>query len=179
LVCFLILAVVGANIGRGQTAGIKHPPGHAITPSDRLQVRAAIDAASSKAGAPIVIKLVSKNIWHDRVMVTDYGAEVDFELIVVDSTGKEAPRTRLGDQLFRGDYVLLHTTVTYLEPGQEIRAEIEVTKIYDVTQPGTYYVWATRDPLPGSPDEPTPTGDQSKRPIERAFSNPVQFTIIP
>ncbi len=177
--CFLILAVLGANIGRGQTAGIKHPPGGAIAPSDRLQVHAAIDPAIAKAGTAIIVKLVSKNIWYDTLIVSDYGSEVDYELVVVDSSGKELRRTRFGNQLFLGQYVLLRTAVTYLEPGQEIRAEIEVTKIYEVTQPGTYYMWATRDPLPGSPDEPTPTGDQSKRPIERAFSNPVQFTIVP
>jgi hypothetical protein len=177
--CFLILVVLGANIARGQTAGIKHPPGRAIAPSDRLQVRASIDPASAKAGTPIVIKLVSKNIWYDTLIVSDYGSEVDYELIVFDSSGKELRRTRLGNQLFLGEYVLLRTAVTYLEPGQEIRAEIEVTKIYEATQPGTYYLWATRDPLPGSPDELAPTGDQSKRPIERAFSNPVQFTIVP
>jgi hypothetical protein len=176
---FFVLTVLGANVGRGQAPGINHPPNHAIIPSERIQVRAAIDPASAKAGTPIIVKLVSKNIWYDVVTVSDYGAEVDYELIVVDSSGKEAPRTARGDQLFRGEYVLLRTAVIYLEPGKEIRAEIDVTKIYQVAQPGTYYMWATRDPFPGSPDEPKPTGDQSKLPIERAFSNPVQFTIVP
>jgi hypothetical protein len=176
---FFVLTVLGANIAGGQTPGIHHQPNRAIIPSDRIQVRAAIDPASTKAGTPIVVKLASKNVWYDTVTVSDYGAEVDYELIVVDSSGREAPRTPLGDQLFRGQYVLLRTAVTYLEPGQEIRAEIDVTKIYQVTQPGIYYMWATRDPLPGSPDEPKLTGDLSKLPIERAFSNPVQFTIVP
>jgi hypothetical protein len=176
---FVVLVVLGANIAGGQTPGINHPPNHAIIPSDRIQVLAAIDPASAKAGTPIVVKLISKNIWYNTVTVSDYGADVDFELIVVDSAGKEVPRTAAGDRLFRGEYVLLHTMLAYLEPGQEIRAEIEVTKIYQVTQPGTYYMWATRDPFPGSPDEPKLTGDLSKLPIERAFSNPVQFTIVP
>jgi hypothetical protein len=178
--CLLLaLTFLGANIAGGQTTGIHHPPNHAIIASDRIQVRASIDPASTKAGTPIVIKLISKNIWYDTVTVSDYGAEVDYELIVVDSSGREVPRTRLGDQLFRGEYVLLRTAIIYLEPGQEIRAEIDVTKIYQLTEPGTYYMWATRDPFPGSPDEPKLTGDLSKLPIERAFSNPVQFTIVP
>jgi hypothetical protein len=177
--CLLILAVLGANIAGGQTPGIHHPPDHAIIPSERIQVRAAIDPASAKAGTPIVVKLISKNIWYDTVTVSDYGVEVDYELIVVDSSGRQLPRTLLGDQIFRGAYVLLRTAVTYLEPRQEIRAEIDVTKIYQLMQPGIYYMWATRDPLPGSPNQPKLTGDLSKLPIERAFSNPVQFTIVP
>jgi hypothetical protein len=177
--CFLVLTMLSASIALGQTAGINHPPNHAIIPSDRIQVRAAIDPVRAKAGTPIVVKLVAKNIWYNVVGVSDYGSDVDYELIVVDSSGKEATRTPYGDRLFRGGYVLLRTMLIYLEPGQEIRAEIEVAKIYQLTQPGTYYTWATRDPFRGSPDEPTPTGDASKLPIERAFSNPVQFTIVP
>jgi hypothetical protein len=177
--CLLALAVLGANIVGAQTAGIHHPPDHAIIPSDRIQVLAAIDPASTKAGTAIVVKLISKNIWYDTVAVSDFGSDVDHEIVVVDSAGKEVPRTAAGDRLFRGEYVLLHTMLAYLDPGQEIRAEIEVTKIYQLTQPGIYYMWATRDPLPGSPDEPKRTGDLSKLPIERAFSNPVQFTIAP
>jgi hypothetical protein len=177
--CLLALAFLSANIARGQTSGINHPPNHAIVPSARLQVHAAIDPASAKPGTPIVVKLTSKNIWYNVVTVSDYGPDLDYELIVVDSSGKELTRTAYGNRLFRGEYVLLPTMVAELEPGQEIRAEIEVTKIFHVTQPGTYYMWATRDLFPGSPDEPKLTVDQSKLPIERAFSNPVQFTIAP
>jgi hypothetical protein len=176
---FLVLTVAGANIAHGQSAGVNHPANHAIIPSERLQVRAAIEPASAKSGTPIIVKLVSKNVWYNVVTVSDYGADVDYELIVVDSAGKEAPRTAAGERLFRGEYVLLRTMPAYLDPGKEIRAEIDATKIYQLTQPGTYYMWATRDPFRGSPDEPTPTGDVSKLPIERAFSNPVQFTIVP
>jgi hypothetical protein len=172
--CLLLaLAVLSGDAVRAQTSD------RPIIPSDRLQVHAAIEPASAKAGTPIVVKLIAKNIWYNTVTVSDYGAEVDYGLIVVDSLGKEAPRTRLGNQVFRREYILLRTAVTYLEVGQEIRAEIDVTKIFQLTQPGIYYMWATRDPFPGSPDEPKLTGDLSKLPIERAFSNPVQFTIVP
>jgi hypothetical protein len=176
---FCLVVLLAANAARGQTPGIKHPPNHSIISSDRLHVRAAIDPATVKAGTPIVVKLISKNIWYNVVTVADNSTDIDYELIVVDSSGKELTRTPYGDGLFRGEYVLLHTGVSYLEPGQEIRAEIEVTKIYQVTQPGTYYMWATRDALPGSPDEPKLTVDPSKLPIERAFSNAVKFAVVP
>jgi hypothetical protein len=172
--CWLLaLAVLSGNAVRAQTTD------RATIPSDRIQVRAAIDTASTEAGAPIVVKLISKNIWYNRVTVSDYGAEVDDELIIVDSSGKEVPRTRLGDQLFRGEYVLLRTAVTCLEPGQEIRAEIDVAKTYQVTsrESTTCGPLAPRSPVP--PTKPKLTGDLSKLPIERAFSNPVQFTIVP
>jgi hypothetical protein len=176
---FFVLTVAGAIAAHGQTTGIRHPPNRAIVPSERIQVRAAVEPANAKSGTPLIVKLVSKNVWYNVVTVSDYGADVDYELIIVDTAGKEVPRTAAGDRLFRGEYVLLHTMPAYLDPGQEIRAEIEVTKIYQLTQPGIYYMWATRDPLPGSPDETKLTGDLSKLPIERAFSNPVQFTIVP
>src|ERR1700678_4387336 len=68
--CFLILALLGVVAIRAQTAD------RPIIPSDRLQVRAAIDPASAKAGTPITAKLVSKNIWYDTLTVSAYDRPV-------------------------------------------------------------------------------------------------------
>src|ERR1700691_3275180 len=131
--CFLVLAVLTANAAGAQTFPINHPPGHPIVPSRRLQVLATVEPASAKPGAPIIVKLILKNVFYKDVKVSDISSEVDYELEVVDRAGKELTRTAFGDRLYWGKYVLLHTDGYELDLFQEVRSEIDVTKIFQLT----------------------------------------------
>ncbi len=130
------------------------PPGYKVT--------VAIGSASVKIGRPIIVKLSSKNVSPKVTMLAEVSPDTDYGLIVVDSSGKELPRTAFGDEI-------LYANIEYgaqpvrreMKPGQEIRSEIEVTRIYKVNQPGVYYMWAYRDP---SPDP----GDRVKPPFEES-----------
>lgn len=106
--------------------------------STRLRLTAAIDPASAKLHVPITVKLTLKNTSSKIASVVDTSPEYDFEFVVADSSGKEPPRTALGDRMSQGKFVLLRSNRQDLEPGQEIVSEIDVTKIYQITQPGTY-----------------------------------------
>jgi len=172
VISLLALVILGASAAAGQTSGANHP----IIDSWRLQVLATMEPASAKAGTPIIVKLVLRSVWYRVVNVSDISPGNDYELVVVDSSGNKLSRTRYGDQLFRGEYVLLHTDLAYIEPGQEIGSEIDVTKIFQLDQPGIYYLWAIRGGIWPDPDDfVKPTVDS---PIEKAFSNPVRFAIV-
>src|SRR5580700_202619 len=105
VISLLPLVILGANIAVGQTSGVNHP----IIDSWRLQVLATMEPPSAKAGTPIIVKLVLRSVWYRVVDVSDISPDNDYELVVVDSSGNKLSRTQYGDQLFRGEYVLLHT----------------------------------------------------------------------
>lgn len=101
-------------------------------------------------------------------------------MIVADGKGNELKRTAFGNRLYWGKYVLLRTDAHDLEPGEQIASQIELTRIYEVTQPGTYYARASRGRTsPDLDEEAKSTVEEEKRPIARAFSNPIQFTVVP
>ncbi len=166
-VFMLALAVLSGNAVRAQTSD------RPVIPSTRLQLKATIDPASAKLGTAITVKLVLKNISSKVVRVADTSPEYDYELIVADSKGNKLILTDFGDGLYQGKYVLLRSSAIDMEPGQEVQSQIEVTKIYQVNQPGVYYLRANHRNIVPDP------ADQAKSSVERAFSNPVQFTVIP
>jgi hypothetical protein len=178
----IAISVSGANLALGQTPGktfaAEREP-RPVVASSRIQLRAAVDAASVRSGVPIVVKLLLRNASSTLVSVGDSRPEYDYDLTVTDGSGKELPRTALGNQLLRHEYSVLHSDSHDLEPGQEIEAEIEITRIYQVSQPGTYYMRAVFHAIWSDLPGQSKSVDESKRPTEKAFSNPLQFTVIP
>jgi hypothetical protein len=166
-VVMLALAVVSGNAVSGQA------PDRPVIPSTRLQLKATMDPASAKLGTAITVNLVLKNISSKIVRVPDTSPEYDYELILADSKGNKLTLTDFGDGLYQGKYVLLRSSAIDMEPGQEVQSQIEVTKIYQVTQPGVYYLRASHRNIVPDP------ADQAKSTVERTFSSPVQFTVVP
>jgi hypothetical protein len=162
LAWFLALAVQSANAAWGQTPVVQ----------PRLELIAAIDPPTAKLGAPVIVKFILRNVFYRRVAVADNGPEMDYKLVVVDRSGKELKRTDLANRLYSGTYILLRTASFDLDLFEEIRAEIDVTKMYQVTQPGTYVVSAIRGGIYPDP------GDDKNSGLEKAFSNPVRFKVV-
>ena len=176
------IAALGASITLGQTPGQTfraERDARPVVASTRMQLRAAVDAVGVKLGTRIVVTLLLKNVSSALVTVGDSRPEYDYDLTVTDGSGKELPRTALGNQLFRHEYTILHSDSHDLEPGQEMKAGIEITRIYQVTQPGTYYMRAVFHSIWSDlPGESKPV-EESKRPTEKVFSNPIQLTVVP
>jgi hypothetical protein len=176
LLCLLTLAGSNLIVAIAQTPGNEHP----IAASTRLRLTATIDPSSAKLNTPIMVRLALKNVSSKVVSIGDTSPEYDFELAVADSAGKEPPRTALGNRMRAGKFVLLRSNRIDIEPGQEVVSEIDVTKIYEITQPGTYFLRADhRNILPDPDAAHNSTVEESKRPIEKAFSSPIQFTVVP
>jgi hypothetical protein len=87
--------------------------------------------------------------------------------------GKEPPRTEWGDKLLRGEVWSISQQDFDLEPGKEEQAVLDITKIFQLTQPGTYFVRINRFGIWTEKD-----GDNDKF-IETCYSPTVQFTITP
>jgi hypothetical protein len=171
----LILAV--SIVAWAQTS---RPPRPAVA-STRIQVVAAIDGANFKPGTPIILKLTVKNVSSQVMKLGDSDPEIDFDCTVTDASGKELPRTDWGNRLLRHEYSLLSARSQLLEPGQQFQAEIDLGHIYRIEQAGSYYARAVHSTIfSNSVNGVDVTSvEESKRPIEMAFSNPVQFVVVP
>ena len=180
---FFAVALAGAGAVFGQMPGVESRP-NPVKASTRLQLVASVEPASAKAGTPVLISLRLKNVSAKQVAVPINAFEYDYELFVTDASGREPPRTPLGQRIFLGKYSLLKSDGTDLDPAQEIEASLDIAAIYQITQPGTYYVQAfrthlLRDPADTAPRPVSSVVEASKIAIEKAASNVVRFTIVP
>ena len=141
-----------------------------VRASTRLRLLAEVEPANAKAGEPIFLKLRTKNISSKTVGMADTGYN-DYDLTLADGSGKEPPLTKFGVDL-RENAILLRSVSLDLEPGEEASVTLEITKIYRLA-PGTYYLRASRHTI--NPE----SREEFGRVDERAFSNPVMFTVLP
>jgi hypothetical protein len=125
----------------------------------------------ARVGEPIWIKLRLKSLSYRSVKLSDTWLEHDFQINVVDADGKEPPRTKFGQHSFLPE-TLLRSTWLYLDPGQELQATIEITKVYQLTHAGVYSIRASRIVAPESKED-------AAAGVETGFSNTVTFAIRP
>ena len=137
------------------------------TISTRLQLRAWVETADPRIGSPVVVAFQLKNTSTSVAYVQEISTELDYELTVTDQAGREVSRTHHGRHLAedeRGG----SAQAQELMPGQALEGSIDVCAIYDFKKPGKYYARLSRVVLPAG---------TLVKPIEKAFSNPVVFTI--
>ncbi len=174
------IAILGEAI-RGQVPRTT-TQANPVYASTRLQLTASVESATARLGTPVLIKLRLRNVSASSVTVVATANDVDYELFVTNAFGKEMDRTPLGKGIFQG-VEQSRASMRHLDPGQEIEAQIDVTRIYNLKQPGTYYVQVLRSQIVPDPSPPRPYGnsnsDAIRIPLEKAVSNKVQITITP
>jgi hypothetical protein len=142
-----------------------------IKASTRLQLTATADPPSVRPGETLTLKLLVKNVTQKTMTVVDNGVYNDYELVVTDASGKEPPKTEFGRSLAE-EATAVRSTTRDIEPGEVIQAALEITRIYDLKMPGVYYVRADREVWDDTPV-------QNRTFLAKAFSNPVEFRILP
>lgn len=155
--------------------------------SARLQLTASVEPASVKVGAPVTLKLRLRNISPGRISLFTFSFDdIDYELFVADASGRELQRTPRGQAVFQqDDFPLLKTRQIELDPGAATEATLDVSKIYELTKQGIYYVQAFRGRISPDPSVPRPYAysnshaDDARISVEKAVSTRIQFTIVP
>jgi hypothetical protein len=165
---FLFAVLLPLSVGYGQQRRDRTP----IT-STRLQLFAEVKPAGVKPGGPVTIEVKLKNVSSKNVHLGYSEPIFNYGITVVDMFGKEPPRTEWGDKLLRGEVWSISQQDFDLEPGKEEQAVLDITKIFQLTQPGTYFVRINRFGIWTEKD-----GDNDKF-IETCYSPTVQFTISP
>ncbi len=144
-----------------------------VRTSIRARTNIELEAGRLNLGQPIWLKTRVTNVSTNPVDFVTSSAKLDFDLTVTDAAGRELPRTEVGKRIFRGEVSVLRSSHDRLQPGEEQQDRIDVATIYQFTQPGTYSVRAARYLTPEDWSGGLATV------VEKAFSNVVQFTIVP
>jgi hypothetical protein len=106
----------------------------------------ALSVATTKTtytpGEPIVLSARFKNIGPNDVKVVQAYAPKIYHLEVLYPDGKSAPLTLFGKGTSESPFA--GRSVATLKPGEETRAELELSRLFDFTVAGTYTVSAER-----------------------------------
>jgi len=146
-----VLLMMTISVGNSASAQSTEPHATPVTKASlRAQLVAHVEPAIVKRGSPVTVKLSLKNVSRDPVRVLDTFDEQDYEFLVVDGSGTEAKRTDLGRHLIEDEKRAFRASLRLIEQGETVEASIEVTKIYELTEPRTYYVRVMRTLLPAS-----------------------------
>ena len=176
------LALVALAVVDGQAIRDPTSPNPVVV-SSRAKVIANLAQASIRVGDPLTL--------HFRLRVTSGvvkyvrgGFNNDYWVTVTEASGTELPRTEKGDRLRRRPTSLGPSISDALGPGQEEPDDtIDLSQLYRLDRPGSYFVRIARRIGIADPAHPSPVSADpkvvSQIPIEEAVSDLIPFTIIP
>lgn len=118
--------------------GAQAPSGQAISVS--------ISTANTTVhlGQPIPIQIQLKNTSKSEVRfgkVLGHGhAELDYQIALLDSAGHPVPQTKYGNAAANRQVVIFSQEFLPLAPAETTVHRTELTKLFNITKPGTYTV---------------------------------------
>lgn len=131
-----------------------------VSPNARLTVEAS--PQNAKPGDPINLKLTLKNISSEPVRYVKETAEFEHEVAISREDGTSVPRLPIGNRIIGGG-----AWKETLAPGEEVKDTLEISKIFELTRKGKYYVRVWRQVSMEKVDSPR----------EAAMSGVVTFVI--
>jgi hypothetical protein len=139
--CIMVLSLLGAA-GNSQAQAAKSTDLYSITISTQH--------STVKVGSPIVLRIITKNVSDhviNRILISGSGTEKlsKFRIDLRDESGnlvKETPYGRtvhgtVPDRPHGGSMIIGEEP---LDPGQTLDQELDLSKEYDLSRPGTYTV---------------------------------------
>ncbi len=122
-----------------------------------------------ESGQPIYIHIVLKNTTDRQfTVVRSVGGargEQNYRISVIDTHGGPAARTEYGEAREKHPEVNGSRSMKTLAPGQDVDEYVELTQMFDMSEPGTYILQVSR---------PSPLD-----PAIILKSNPVNITVVP
>jgi hypothetical protein len=150
-VCLLVLLARAPG-----TPAVARPPG----PTSKAPVSVTLKVPNKplKAGTDLVLRATVKNTSdHDIIFPTSPGLipsdGLRYDIQALDEQAQPAPPSArvLAQRATRGKggpgVAVIGNTGHTLKPGQSLVEEINVTRYYDLSRPGTYTIWVIH-PLP-------------------------------
>lgn len=109
--------------------------------TERLQLSLIAEDREVVSGSKIQLKLFFRNLTKSSVIVGVTFPERDYEITVKDESGRTLPIKPEGSHLL---YSGGSREQVEFKPGESLRDEIELTKLYDMKRPGMYAISASR-----------------------------------
>lgn len=114
---------------------------------------------------PILLQITLKNVTK-RTLVHVVGSHEDYPVIVKDEEGKNVPPTRYKRQRDSRRTSFAHGSMD-IDSGEEVKSDILVNRMYDMTKSGTYFITASHS---------VPNSDKTR--AVRVMSNTVQVKVL-
>jgi hypothetical protein len=111
--------------------------------SEGFQLSAGIENKQFRIGEPIVLKLTIRNSTKQVLYLTETSPESDYKLLVKNEYGERVPLTEFGQRLLNNkeEFRVIGVKV---KSGEERKDSIEVSRLHEMTVPGTYSITASR-----------------------------------
>jgi len=109
-----------------------------------LQLSARLDKATFRRDEPVLLKLSIKNTTTKPLFLRASYSQKDYQVFVKNENGKSPALTELGEHLKRNSIIASPESKVNLDPGQESEDQTNVSELYDLTAPSTYYITAKR-----------------------------------
>ena len=142
VVSFLLVGITVYTDGKVPN-DLKRNPQKAATISEGLQLSLETENQAFSSGEPVLVTIVLKNVSAKERRLVGASPYKIYEFVVKDEKGVDAPLTAYGknlaggaDHLERGEFIL--------RPGEEKREQIEIGKLFEIGNQGTYSVTARR-----------------------------------
>lgn len=138
--------LLAGTLSAWQSAGSSPSVAEADRQRPRVTLKAELLPHHVAPGRPVLLKLTLVNTLFTILEFEETYAIYDYRVVVQDAEGHEAPFTELGKQLRTPGYrpPIYRAVNVELLPGQQREAALDLTKLYDLTQPGQYTVRASR-----------------------------------
>lgn len=153
------------------TAQSTNPGGPPVVASSRLLVHFEVENQLAKVDSPVFVQLLLKNVSTQPLRLLNPWTEQNIKVSVVDQAGNAVPLTKEGERTFHPEAILRNEEIL-LNPGKTEWAAIEITRLFQLRQPGKYSLQASRSVKAETPE-------QARAADERGFSNVVTFTVVP
>ena len=141
----LLVVVIAAE---GALAAQSGQPPKLVEP--RFSIAISVDSSTVKTGSQITTKAVLTNKAKDTIFLDTFAqwtGELDLEVEVRDVQGNLAPLTDYGRLVIKGegDVPIVGKVFSMaLLPGEVLKKDVVISKLYDLSQPGKYTIQAQR-----------------------------------
>ena len=143
-----LVVLVGMGIAGSSAAWCQVSADHTSSARNKYALLIRSKQPEFKVGDEIAIEVTFTNTSDKPILAAPVipSAEVSYKLDVRDEKGDPVPETSFGRKLRTGKDDSGRETVTvfrtaplrYLQPGESIKEQIVVNKMYDLSRPGTY-----------------------------------------
>jgi hypothetical protein len=115
--------------------------------STEAVISIALDQAEIKLGEPAKLHVTLTNASKRPLTVTETSVEREFEIRITDPSGVEPPLAEQGKNLRgkgKGPTVIYRNFQLTLAPGEDVKGDEDIARIYSLTAPGVYHATVCR-----------------------------------
>jgi hypothetical protein len=122
--------------------------GAQASPKPAISISISTPHTTVHIGEAITIRVELKNTSKGEIKVASVvnheQAELNYQMVMLDSAGHPVPLTNWGKAVAKRQVIIVSLVVLPLAPGKTWVETTELTKLFEITKPGTYTVRAGR-----------------------------------